>query len=72
MRQKHNNTLPGFFHNDQRNDENENKTLQIVRRFRDEYKRVDEQLTKYPTPAPNARHSQFVIPTLFSQCDRWR
>ena len=61
MRQKLRDTLPGFFHNvvalvaqDQINDENETKTLQIVRRFRDEYKRVDEQLTKYPaagTPA---------------------
>ena len=54
MRQKHKNTLPCFFHNDQVNDENETKTLQIVRQFREEYKRVDEQLTKYPavgTPA---------------------
>ena len=61
MRQKHKITLPGFFHNvvalvapDQLNDENENKTLQIVRQFRDEYKRIDEHLTKYPaagTPA---------------------
>ena len=48
MRQKLRDMLPGFFHNDQINDENENKTLQIVRQFRDEYKRVDEHLTKYP------------------------
>ena len=48
MRQKHRDMLPGFFHNDPLNDENETKTLQIVRQFREEYKRVDEQLQKYP------------------------
>jgi IS5 family transposase len=44
MRQKHRNMLPGFF----RDDENETKVLQIVQLFREEYKRIDEQLTKYP------------------------
>jgi|GEM_PF-5376025 len=54
MRQKHRDLLPGFFHNDPLTDENETKTLQIVRQFREEYKRIDEQLAKYPaagTPA---------------------
>jgi IS5 family transposase len=36
--------LPGFF----QNDENETKVPQIVRDFREEYKRINEQLTKYP------------------------
>jgi IS5 family transposase len=44
MRQKQQDILSGFFHDD----DNENKTLQIVRQFRDEYKRIDDQLQKYP------------------------
>jgi IS5 family transposase len=43
MRQKHNNILTGFFHN-----EEETKTLRIVQQYREEYKRVDEYLKKYP------------------------
>ena len=60
MRQKHRDMLPGYFHDvvalvvpDQLNDDNDIKTLHIVRQFRDEYKRIDEQLTKYPTVSPN-------------------
>jgi IS5 family transposase len=44
MRQKHRNMLPGFF----RDDENETKVLKIVQAFREEYKRIHEQLQKYP------------------------
>ena len=44
MRQKHKNILPGFF----TDDENETKTPKIVRLFREEYKRLDEYLKKYP------------------------
>ena len=47
MRQKHKIMLPDFFHHvvalvapDQLNDDNETKTPQIVRQFREEYKRV--------------------------------
>jgi len=47
MRQKHRNMLPGFFHDN----ENETKVLKIVQAFREEYKRMDEQLTKYETVA---------------------
>ena len=41
MRQKHPEIMPGFFHGDNLNDENETNTLQNVRRFREESKRVD-------------------------------
>jgi hypothetical protein len=44
MRQKHRNILPGYFHDD----ENETRTLKVVLDFREEYKRFDEQLQKYP------------------------
>jgi IS5 family transposase len=42
MRQKRNNILPGFFHDD------EDKTLKIVKQFREEYKLLDDLLQKYP------------------------
>jgi IS5 family transposase len=42
MRQKHNNIFPGFFQ------ETETKSPKIVRHFREEYKRADEYLNKYP------------------------
>ena len=48
MRQKQQDILPGFFHDNHLNDDDETKTLQIVRRFREEYKRVDALLQKYP------------------------
>jgi len=54
--------LPGFFHDDQINDEIENKTFQIVRRFHEEYKRVDEQLTKYPDPPVLRPNNHFLRP----------
>ena len=34
MRQKHRDMLPGFFYDDQLNDENETKTLQPIHNFR--------------------------------------
>lgn len=44
MRQKRQNILPGFF----QDDDNEAKTPKIVRLFREEYKRLDAILQKYP------------------------
>ena len=40
--------MPGYFHDDHLNDDDTTKTLQIVRRFREEYKRIDSLLQKYP------------------------
>ena len=48
MRQKQQDILPGYFHDNHLNDDDETKSLQIVRRFREEYKRVDSFLQKYP------------------------
>ena len=48
MRQKQQDILPGYFHDDHLNNDDETKSLQIVRRFREEYKRVDAILQKYP------------------------
>src|SRR5215469_18436290 len=44
MRQKHNNIFLSFF----QDNDSETKSLKIVRLFREEYKRVDEYLKKYP------------------------
>ena len=44
MRQKHNNMLPGFFSDN----EHDAKTPQIVQLFREEYKRLNDILQKYP------------------------
>jgi len=44
MRQKQNIMLPNFF----QNDESETKTPKIVWQFREEYKRLDNYLEKYP------------------------
>jgi IS5 family transposase len=44
--------LPGFF----QDDESQTKVLQIVQAFREEYKRIHEQLTKYPEILEAAHH----------------
>jgi len=43
MRHKHNDILTGFFHED-----DETQTIRIVQLYREEYKRLDEILKKYP------------------------
>ena len=57
MRQKHRDMLPGFFHDccaggtvvaSAAQDESSTKVPQIVQQYREEYKRIDEQLQKYP------------------------
>jgi len=51
MRQKHRDMLPVFFHDGLApvaQDENFTKVPQIVRQYREEYKRIDDQLQKYP------------------------
>ena len=49
MRQKQRVILPGFFHNGE-NSTHENfiKVPQAVLQYREEYRRIDEQLQKYP------------------------